>query len=160
MQTFRSKLCDDSSSELAIQQIQSLNLTRVINKLVNVAGWLKDDAETTAKLYQNYLILLKRYRNEYSNLPPSEDIDEFWHNHILDTEAYIEDCKKIFGRYLHHNPFDGSGDKTEQENFHKAFEITQALHLQEFGKYIEATRSKYPKFIYYLLKKFEIIFTS
>ena len=51
---------------------------------------------------------------------PTLTIDEFWHAHILDTRAYMADCKALFGKYMHHYPYsglkgrvrhaDGSGD--------------------------------------------------
>jgi hypothetical protein len=36
--------------------------------------------------------------------PPSQDVDEFWHTHILDTEKYAGDCGSYFGRFIHHHP--------------------------------------------------------
>lgn len=149
-----------TSIEQAIHDIQALDFTNVINKLVNVFGWLKEDALSTAKLYQNYLILKIKYGKEHLYLPPSEDIDEFWHNHILDTERYIEDCQRIFGAYLHHYPYLGIDGKTNLEDLNSAYEVTQALHFKEFGYYIDPIRSKYPKFLYSLLKKIEIKFPS
>src|SRR5258706_3472526 len=93
--------------ELAEKYIQSLEFTKIIDKLVNIFGWLKEDALATSELYKNYLILQKKYGKEYANLPPSDDIDEFWHNHILDTDQYIYDCQQIFGFYLRHYPYLG-----------------------------------------------------
>jgi hypothetical protein len=36
---------------------------------------------------------------------PTADIDEIWHQHILHTRKYNDDCDKVFGKYLHHLPF-------------------------------------------------------
>lgn len=36
---------------------------------------------------------------------PSPLIDEVWHHHIQDTQAYVENfCPRVFGRLLHHRP--------------------------------------------------------
>lgn len=47
--------------------------------------------------------------------PPSESIDEAWHNFILYTEDYNAFCLKYFGHFVHHRPKhkddQGSGDK-------------------------------------------------
>ena len=32
------------------------------------------------------------------------DVDEFWHQHILDTRKYRDDCENIFGHYMDHTP--------------------------------------------------------
>ncbi len=34
----------------------------------------------------------------------SPEIDLFWHEHILDTKKYKQDCEMVFGRFLHHVP--------------------------------------------------------
>lgn len=128
----------------------SLDLTRITDKLVREKKWLKRDAETTCKLYRQFLFLKKKYPSEA--LPPSQDIDEFWHEHILDTFAYQQDCNKTFGEILHHNPFLPEKDLSRID---KDFERTQELHFNEFGEYIIATKSKYPKIIYYFLRLFE-----
>lgn len=35
---------------------------------------------------------------------PNKQIDEMWHEHILDTRKYSDDCQTVFGYYLHHTP--------------------------------------------------------
>jgi len=39
---------------------------------------------------------------------PSKEVDQMWHDHILDTRSYQEMCENVFGRFLHHKP-DGDG---------------------------------------------------
>jgi hypothetical protein len=31
-------------------------------------------------------------------------LDDLWHEHILDTQKYKEDCESVFGKFIHHNP--------------------------------------------------------
>ncbi len=38
------------------------------------------------------------------SLSPTGDVDEIWHEHILHTNKYALDCKKLFGKFLHHFP--------------------------------------------------------
>lgn len=143
------------TNEEARIYIDSINFDPVMTKLVNFSGWLLEDAEKTCRQYRNFLFLNKKYHDQHKDLPPSEDIDEFWHNHILDTEQYIKDCQHIFGSYMHHYPYFGIDDKTNLDDLNKAFVKTKELYLQEFDEPLEATRSSYPKLIYYILKKFE-----
>ncbi len=102
-------------------------------------GWTKKQVRAAGELYRHYLFLKRKYGNHYK-LPPSEDIDEFWHNHILDTHQYHHDCQRIFGRYLHHYPYFGIDEVSTREDALKAFEVTQQLHYQEFGDYIYRVR--------------------
>lgn len=140
-----------------LEYIHQIDFSRIINKLTTYEGWLIEDAINTCKQYKNFLFLNKKYQHEYTDLPPSEDIDNFWHSHILDTEAYVRDCEKIFGRYMHHYPYFGIDEKSDMGSLNEAFAITQKLYSEEFGEKIVATKSKYPSFIYGLLKKFETV---
>jgi hypothetical protein len=40
------------------------------------------------------LTLIKLYPTK--GIVPRKTMDEFWHQHILDTQAYREDCQAIF----------------------------------------------------------------
>jgi hypothetical protein len=37
-------------------------------------------------------------------VPWYEELDNLWHEHILDTRKYEIDCRNIFGSIIHHNP--------------------------------------------------------
>ena len=102
-------------------------------KLSHEPDWNESDARICSQLYRNYLYLMKKY-DEY--LPPSEEIDAFWHQHILDTEKYHKDCKMIFGKYLHHYPYFGIDEKSNQQDLDNAFDRTQELYFKEFGEYL------------------------
>jgi hypothetical protein len=82
-------------------------------------------------------------------LPPSKDVDEFWHNHILDTKKYREDCQAIFGFYLDHYPYFGMDQESTKEDLNVAFEKMQRLHEQEFGFRVQ--RVCYPKPVAWLV---------
>lgn len=140
----------------AKEYIYSIDFSKIIDKLVKFNGWLKKDAGETCKLYRNFLFLNKKYEHQYSPLPPSEDIDEFWHNHILDTEKYALDCQAIFGKFFHHYPYLGIDERTNLQDLSRAFEITQHLYLLEFGERIQATKSRFPKSIYFLIHRFSL----
>lgn len=133
--------------------IYSIDFTSIVNKLIKHNGWLSKDAHNTCLLYRNFLYLNKKYQQQLGALPPSEDIDEFWHNHILDTEKYERDCHAIFGRFFHHYPYLGIDDKTNLDDLYRAFSTTQNLYLKEFGEKIHPTKSRYPKVFYSLLVK-------
>ena len=93
----------------------------------------------------------KKYAAECGMLPPSEEVDEFWHNHILDTRKYKQDCEQIFGFYLEHYPYFGIDGKTNRQDLDNAFAVVQRLHHQEFGDYIYEVRTNYFKLVYRIL---------
>jgi hypothetical protein len=81
--------------------------------------------------YRRFLTMRLRYPDR--TFVPSGLIDLVWHFHILDTRKYMADCERIFGYYLHHDPYFGiNGDEDWQEN-QAAWTDTCALWEVEFS---------------------------
>ncbi len=81
--------------------------------------------------YRRFLTLHRRYPDR--TLVPSGLIDLLWHYHILDTRKYAEDCSRIFGYFLHHDPYFGIGSEESRRENEAGWEETRALWEQEFG---------------------------
>jgi hypothetical protein len=126
--------------ERARNLINENDFTFIVNQLVLVNKWSKKQALEACQQYRNYLFLKKKYGNQYE-LPPSLDIDQFWHTHILYTKNYDDFCKKIFGSFLHHHPTTDESIKISIQQYERMFEEqTQKLYIKEFGEYIYAIR--------------------
>ncbi len=95
-------------------------------------GWTREYAESIERAYRNYLTMLVKHPQDMEDIVVSKDVDEFWHAHILHTMKYTEDCERVFGTYLHHNPH--VGERTEADIERKAVlaERTKRLYQQEF----------------------------
>lgn len=137
--------------------IESIDFSMIIEKMIGVDGWLKKDALKTCQLYRNFLFLKIKYSKEGVNLPPSLDVDEFWHYHILDSEKYRKDCLAIFGDYLHHYPYFGIDSTTNMDDLNSAFQAVQNLHFKEFGEYIVLTRKARNPLINYIMSRLEFL---
>jgi hypothetical protein len=111
--------------------IDALDLTATIERLVKVHNWTRNQATEASKQYRNYLFLKKKYGDDYP-LPPSYDIDDVWHAHILHTEDYYNFCKQVFGEFLHHHPHHGKDNSITDTDIEKLFEKTQELYYLEF----------------------------
>lgn len=121
--------------------IDSFDLQPVIDRLTRVEKWSKDDAVAVIKQYRRYLFLRRKYPNQI--LPPSKEIDDAWHAHILHTRAYRKFCQQVFDynkeQFLDHNPAE---DEQSTVQFDKFFEQTQSLYKKEFGEYIYQVRGR------------------
>lgn len=125
----------DPSIKDGIKEILALDFTSQKTKFVvdpDFHDWTKENIEFAEVLYKNYLYLCLKYPDE-KRLPPSTDVDDFWHGHILDTRRYSDDCQRIFGRMLHHNPYFGFGSAKAETALADGFTVTQQLHEHEFG---------------------------
>jgi hypothetical protein len=88
----------------AKRHIQNLDLASVRAKLQEKLGWSADQAQRVEGDYKRFLYALAHNRPEVIISPPSQEVDEFWHQHILDTRKYRNDCQTIFGHYVDHTP--------------------------------------------------------
>lgn len=91
-----------------IKYIHFLDFTRLIQKTMSELtdggyNWNLQTATIAENRYKKWLYLAAKYGAE--NLEIDELQDLFWHQYILDTQNYYIDCYKIFGYFLHHNPF-------------------------------------------------------
>ena len=85
-----------------------------------------EDIEDCIAQYRHYLALCKAYPDR--PLMPSREADTAWHQHILNTRRYHEDCAEYFGQYLHHNPRMPSVETARH---------SRALFVQHFGGSVE-----------------------
>jgi hypothetical protein len=89
---------------LAKRHINHLDLSSVRACLIDKKSWTADQAKRVEGDYKRFLYALARKRQEDVISPPDQEVDEFWHQHILDTRKYRADCDTIFGHYVDHMP--------------------------------------------------------
>jgi hypothetical protein len=87
-------------------------------------GWTSDHAARIEREYRAYLAMLVKHPEAIEKIVVGEDVDEFWHTHILHTMKYTDDCQRVFGTYLHHNPQDEARSSADIER-------TRLLYQQE-----------------------------
>lgn len=118
-----------------ISAIAALDLTPIKFKATRQEdgyGWTPEHADRIALAYKRYLTLHAKYPDLM--LAPDQEVDHFWHLHILDTRKYAADCEAIFGYFLHHYPYFGLRGDDDAKALQSAFEMTQSLHAREFGE--------------------------
>ncbi len=125
--------------------IDAIDFSAVIHKMIFNYGFSQKQALALCQQYKRFLYLCKQFGGQHT-LVPSDEIDEFWHNHILDTKKYWHDCDLIFGKYIHHNP-EAPWETPGKNNLDYAeqFAQTQELYRQTFGDYIYMIKPLSPK---------------
>jgi hypothetical protein len=93
--------------------------------------WDEERVERALNEYKQFLALM--HWNPETVLVPSEDIDEVWHTHVLNTARYQADCETIFGRFQHHFPTFGESEEVQEEHM-KGRDETLKLFEEAFGK--------------------------
>ena len=122
-----------------IAAIEALDLTLIKFKATRNEdgyGWSADYADQMEVAYKRYLILHAKHPE--MTLAPEQDIDRFWHMHILDTRKYAADCEATFGHFLHHFPYLGLRGADDEKALEDAFAQMQRLYVEEFGEAMPA----------------------
>ena|SRR5690554_5321442 len=143
-----SRAPDVISPDNAIEYIQKMDMVNIEEKLQKKdplisVKWSRPEVQQAIKYYRNFLVLNVKYGNKEIIIPPSLEIDEIWHHHILDTRRYIVDCENIFGYYFHHYPYFGTRGTNDKKALDFTFNTTQNLHLKEFGEYIYEIKTEF-----------------
>ena len=116
--------------------IQAMDLESVKARLMDPdlgEGWTQEYADSIETAYRTYLSMLARYQEHAEDIMLAKDVDEFWHTHILQTMKYADDCRNVFGAFLHHNPHVGRRTTEDMERRAASAETTRRLYAKEYG---------------------------
>ncbi len=119
-----------------ISAIQALDLEPVKLRVMDAElgeGWTREYADSIELAYKNYLTMLVKYPDNAEDILLSEDVDEFWHTHILQTMKYADDCQEMFGNFLHHSPHVGERSPADLARRVELAAKTRQLYEREFG---------------------------
>jgi len=82
--------------------------------------------------YRRFLALHLAYPE--MDVVPCKIVDEMWHQHILDTAAYRDDCEAIFGFFLDHFPYFGMRGEQDARDLDDAYTLTLSRYRDAFGE--------------------------
>lgn len=117
--------------------IDDIDFSKIKHKMTHRKhghNWSEEKADYVEQQYKNWLYLRRKYEDE--KLPPSVDIDDFWHFHILDTRAYYHDTARIFGYYFHHFPYFEFQNEKEYQALLQEYDNTLRRYKEEYGESI------------------------
>src|SRR5215469_8079218 len=77
-----------------------LDLQSVRAAMIEKHGWTEDRADAAQLEYVRFLTLLQKKPGfmlvPWLDSSGRDDLDQFWHQHILDTGKYAADCRALF----------------------------------------------------------------
>ncbi len=123
-----------TTNEAGIEpSVKQLDLDRIAWKVMHdqyKPEMSEDEVSRAVHQYRRFLTLKIRYPE--ANLVPTDDIDLIWHTHILDTGNYASDCQRLFGSFLHHDPYFGELGNETQADMEAMFNETSDLWKMEY----------------------------
>ena len=123
----------DDAVAAAVAAVSRIDLSPINQKLQheNPALWTDETVADAEADYRRFLALTLLHPTE--SLVVNKIVDEYWHQHILDTRKYADDCEKVFGFFLHHFPYFGMRGEEDRRQHIEAFAVTQLYWEQAFG---------------------------
>ncbi len=118
--------------DLIKDRIASLDLEPIKFKLVKEQALTEDQVLILEKWYRRFLFLTFKHKEQ--PIVVSQAIDNFWHQHILDTRKYADDCRAAFGEFLHHFPYFGLRGDEDQRALRLAYQTTLKFMRDEYGE--------------------------
>jgi hypothetical protein len=111
---------------------EDLDLSDAVRTARAAHHWTDEETADAELEYRRFLWLC--YQEDGPVGAIHTDADRLWHHHILDTQGYMADCERIFGRYLHHAPAYGASEEDRQR-----------LHRQGLERYQREYRRPLPR---------------
>lgn len=114
--------------------VDTIDLSMVRTKLADPdegKGWDATTLDIAEGEYRKYLALCLAYPQE--TIVPCKIVDDVWHQHILDTRAYRDDCARVFGFFYDHFPYFGMRDAADSAALRSAYDRTIELYEINFG---------------------------
>jgi hypothetical protein len=128
--------------EGVMARINAIGLDPIKIKLMDPKegkGWDRTKVDQIEVEYRRFLFLSV---TESSPIVPTTDIDAFWHQHILDTRKYAEDCETALGSFLHHFPYFGMRGEQDAQNLADSFVETQQIYQRVFGEVYSVSKDE------------------
>lgn len=85
-----------------LRRLQSWDLAHVRARVCEQRGWESPYSIDVESEYKKFLSLAIVSPDKRFGM--AGDVDEIWHQHILDTEDYARMCNDVVGSFVHHCP--------------------------------------------------------
>lgn len=116
--------------------IAALDFSRIKQKLLDPeegAGLTATEIDLAEQEYRKFLAL--HLAHPELPLVPNRLVDLMWHAHILDTQRYADDCLRLFGHVMHHDPYVGIDGPASVRELKMLFDETRRVYEAQFGPY-------------------------
>lgn len=117
-------------------RVAAMNLSPVADQLVQYQGWTTERVVSAEQRYRRFFYLKAVLPKGMAS--PTEEIDQFWHQHIINTQRYGCDCERVAERFLHHT-FLSPTDPVQQQEIHAVWLATWICYEGLFEEPYEET---------------------
>jgi hypothetical protein len=91
-----------------LKNLREFDLTPVTERVERRRDTGDSTAEELEDKFKKFTLMTLKERGPDDDpdkeIAPSDALDEYWHEFLLDTRRYHEYCDYVFGYFMHHNP--------------------------------------------------------
>ena len=117
-------------------RVAAMDLSPAAAQLVNYRGWTVERAAAAERRYRRFFYLKAILPEGHAS--PTPEVDEFWHQHIINTRQYGPDCDRVVGRFMHHT-FLSADDPTQAQELTAVWLATWICYETLFEEPYEET---------------------
>lgn len=101
-------LSEEEYVERGLENLREFDLSDVTERVHRRRGFDEEEAEELEKKFRKFSLMVLEERGPDDDpdreISPADDLDEYWHEFLLDTRRYQEYCDYVFDYFVHHNP--------------------------------------------------------
>lgn len=90
--------------------------------------WTRAYVNQVYEEWEKFMLLKVSADEKKEEISPSDDIDELWHQLILDTAFYYNYCNSNFNKIIHHKPQDAEDQEARVVRRKKAIDLYQEFY--------------------------------
>jgi hypothetical protein len=103
-----------SNDRQRLNFVESWSLTSIRKRVAREMDWSVEFSRLVETEYRKFIFLASiRPQISYGMAGP---VDQFWHQHVLDTQDYLAMCQRVAGRVIHHIPVDSKSNTLSADN--------------------------------------------
>jgi len=106
----------------------------LLERVVEEHHWSRERAAGAIVEYLRFLTLLAEAPR--MELVASSDVDLVWHEHLIDTENYVRDTRRLFGHFIHHRR---ARTLAEFADIPTSYARTKEVYASRYGELPPAT---------------------
>jgi hypothetical protein len=98
--TAEAELTDEVRTRL--ERLWEWDLAAVARRTQSRMGWTRSRRRVVEREYRRFIALTILEPDQAFGM--AGDVDELWHDHLLDTQNYLDMCLNVVGSFVHHCP--------------------------------------------------------
>lgn len=101
-----------------LERLTSWSTAHVAKRAQRRFGWSDTRRRAVEREYRRFLTLIAIEPATSYGMAPCE-VDDLWHEHLMDTRDYLAMCHGVFGMVIHHCPLENEKPRSDSDDHYQ-----------------------------------------